>query len=216
MSKFSFKSYTRSTETSFFGGNPEKNPIQKSPKNPTSWKLAQNNVIFFVLPSTTRYQCVLLWRKNSKMLKNENLNWHRSFSKKLKIPKKSQKPLFLRWVIFDIFLQSVFCICILYFVFLSFCLFIFLSFFNFVLLLIGRWVSLTLGAVNLRQPRCVRPSQSIQIVIIIIKWTIRTQKRPKMSLGVLHANTRHKYANTQIRRRSIEHDDAVRHFWIDA
>ena len=94
------------------------------------------------------------------MLKNENLNWHRSFSKKLKIPKKSQKPLFLRWVIFDIFLQSVFCICILYFVFLSFCLFIFLSFFNFVLLLIGHWVSLTLGAVNLRQAT-LRPTKPI-------------------------------------------------------
>ena len=30
-------------------------------------------------------------------------------------PEKSQKSLFIRWVIFDIFLQSVFCICILYF-----------------------------------------------------------------------------------------------------
>ena len=28
--------------------------------NPTFPKLAQNNVNFFVLPSTTRYQCVLL------------------------------------------------------------------------------------------------------------------------------------------------------------
>ena len=116
------------------------------------------------------------------MLKNKNLNWHQSFSKKLKIQKKSQKTLFLRWLIFDIFLQSVFCICILYlyfciFVFLSFRIFVFLSFFNFGLLLI----CLKHGAVNLRQPRCVRPSQSIQIVIIIIKLVIIINRGQKIT-----------------------------------
>ena len=36
-----------------------------------------------------------------------------------------------------------------------------------------------------------------RIVIIIIKWIVRMQTRGKTSLGVLHANTRHKYANTK-------------------
>ena len=106
------------------------NTFRGIPKNQTSWKLAQNNVSFFVLPSTTRYQCVLLWRKNSKMLKNENLNWHRSFSKTLKIPKKFQKTLFLRWLIFNIFLQSVFCTKCIEYNFFNF-QFSFFQFFNF-------------------------------------------------------------------------------------
>ena len=67
------------------------------PKNPTFPKLAQNNVKFFLLPSTTRYQCVLPWKKNSKKLKNKNLNWHWSCSKKVENPEKSKNHFFLRW-----------------------------------------------------------------------------------------------------------------------
>ena len=98
----------------------------------------------------------------------------------LKIPKKSQKPLFLRWVIFDIFLQSVFCICILCFVF---CIFVFSYFcfgvfLAFCLLQIGHWVSLTLGAVNSNS----RVASDHQNRHHHHQMSIRTQKRPKMSL----------------------------------
>ena len=64
------------------------------------------------------------------MLKNENLNWHQRFTKKLKILKKSQKTLFLRWLIFDIFLQSVFCTKCIEYIFFNF-QFSFFQFFNF-------------------------------------------------------------------------------------
>ena len=53
-----------------------------------------------------------------------------------------------------------------------------------------------------------------QIVIIIIKcpFGCRHQRLPYLYLGVLHAITRHKYANTQVQRRSIWPIDAVQHF----
>ena len=170
-SDFSVKSYGPLTNTNLkIWKFPKSHNYRSRPKNPTSWKLAQNNVSFFVLPSTTRYQCVLLWRKNSKKLKDEKINWHRSFSKKLKIQKKSQKPLFLRWLIFDIFLQSVFCICILY---LYFCIFVFvfvyflpyLSFFHFAYASVAGWAwsGYFLTAALLSTTR---------IVIIIIKWMV--------------------------------------------
>ena len=63
-----------------------------------------------------------------------------------------------------------------------------------------------------------------QIVIIIIKCPFGCRHQRLPYLGVLHTITqvhkytitRHKYANTQIQRRSIEHDDAVQHFCVFA
>ena len=90
-SDFSVKSYGPLTNTSLkIWKFPKSHNYRSRPKNQTSWKLAQNNVWFFVLPSTTRYQCVLLWRKNSKKLKHENLNWHWSCPKERADPRRSK------------------------------------------------------------------------------------------------------------------------------
>ena len=51
------------------------------PKKSIFPKLAQNNINFFLLPSTTMYQCVLPWKKNKKKLKNKQINWHWKLSK---------------------------------------------------------------------------------------------------------------------------------------
>ena len=63
-------------------------------------------------------------------------------------------------MIFYIFLQSVFCICILCFVFLSFRIFVFFPFFIFRFSGFSGNDGAHSGAVNSNRPRCVRPSQS--------------------------------------------------------
>ena len=50
-------------------------------KNPTFPTVAQNNVWFFLLPSTTTYWYVLQSKENQKIFKNEILNWNWTFSK---------------------------------------------------------------------------------------------------------------------------------------
>ena len=58
----------------FFGQDGFRNPSW--PKKPTFWKLAQNNLWFFLLPSTTRCWCVLPCNEKSKKSKDKNLNWN--------------------------------------------------------------------------------------------------------------------------------------------
>ena len=85
-------------------------------------KLAQNNLWFFVLPSTTRCWYVVPCKKKSKKLKNKKLNWHWSFSKQVENPKKTQKNTFFRMVDFWHFFAMTKCLqnCICLFVFASF------------------------------------------------------------------------------------------------
>ena len=74
--------------------------LSPTPKKVIFPKLAQNNVGFFLLPSTTMYQCVLPWKLFPKKLKNENLNWHWSCPKERADPRrsKSAKKLFFNHV----------------------------------------------------------------------------------------------------------------------
>ena len=101
-------------------------------------------------------------------------------------------------------LYFVFAFCVLYFVFLSFCIFSILTF------------GLEAPLVNLTLERLISNSHVVidhQNRHHHHQMSIRTQTRTETSLGVLHANTRHKYANTQRQRRSIEHDRVTRRFF---
>ena len=153
--------------------------------------------------------CITVKKKFKKVEKWKNklaLKFLKKSGKSRKIPKITFYKMGDFWHFFAIcilYLHFVFCI-------LYFCLFVFLSF--------------CLFSILFADARSGSPSPSERLTSNSRvasdhrnrhnhhQMSIRTQKRPKMSLGVLHANTRHKYANTQIRRRSIEHADAVWHF----
>ena len=97
-----------------------------------------------------------------------------------------------------------FAICILYLPFLFcisyFCLFVFLSFCLFSILFADARSGSPSPSERLTSNS--RVASDHQNRHNHHQMSIRTQKRPKMSLGVLHANTRHKYANTQIWKKS--------------
>ena len=114
--------------------------------------------------------------------------------------RKFENSIFFKMVDFSLF----FAICILYlhFVF-RVCLFVFFPFWLLVFCCWSPWSRERL----ISNSRVVIDHQNRHHHH---QMSIRTQTRTETSLGVLHANTRHKYANTQRQRRSIEHDHVIR------